>query len=829
MDKKRHLIFTVFAVIAGCAVYMAFLSFDKPSTASEPSGSELPVSRTQPPGKTVVHLYFSDRENAFLKSEERVLAYSDDPAALGRNIIRELIRGSQKRLTRTIPQGTALKALFITQTGTAYVDLTAAVGETHPGGVESELITIYSIVNSLILNVSDIKAVKILVDGRDAMTLAGHITTVTERILYYTGRSHKLGEVHDGEAVMDWMPDEQERGITITSAVTTCVWEGSEIQIIDTPGHVDFTIEVERSLRVLDGAIGVFCAVGGVEPQSETVWHQADKYHVPKIAFINKLDRVGANFFGTVEMMKEKLNASPLVLQLPAGVEEDFEGVIDLIKMKLIKWDDETLGENYISGEIPDDFFQEAETHRERLIEAIAEVDDEIMEAYLAEVSISPEKLMRAIRKATIDLKLVPVLCGAALKNKGIQPLLDAIVEFLPSPADVPPIKGVHPDTGETLECVARDSSPLAALIFKVANIEGRKLSHVRIYSGKLQAGGEVYNPFRKKKEKLSRILRMHANKRERIESAGAGSIVGVVGLKDSSTGETLCTPDHPVLLENIEFYEPVISVAVEPKTHDDQEKLDEVLEKFVAEDPTLKVRNDEDTGQTILSGMGELHLEVIISRMQREFRTNVNVGKPQVVYRESIDREVESSAVFDREVSGTRHFGEVSLRLQPLSRGSENRFRSEISDEIIPDGFLSAIETGVMESLGSGVLMGYPVVDVEVTLIGGSCRESMGTALAYTVSASMACKDALAKGQPYLLDPIMDVEVYVPEAFLGDVIGDLNSRNGKIESLEQKIGIQVIRAIVPLSRLFGYSTSLRSATQGRGTFTMQFSHFDRC
>jgi len=654
-------------------------------------------------------------------------------------------------------------------------------------------------------------------------------TTVTERILYYTGRSHKIGEVHDGEAVMDWMPDEQERGITITSAVTTCHWKSSEIQIIDTPGHIDFTIEVERSLRVLDGAIGVFCAVGGVEPQSETVWRQADKYLVPKIAFINKLDRVGASFFGTVEMMKERLNANPLILQLPIGSEDDFAGVIDLINMKQTVWEDDTLGETYTTEDIPRDFIETAEEYREKLVETIAEVDDNIMEAYLSETTIAPESLLAAIRRATIDLKLVPVLCGSALRNKGIQPLLDAIVQFLPSPVDIPPIKGVHPDTGEIIECKANDNDPLAALIFKVAMIEGRKLSYVRIYSGKMNTKADTHNPSRKINEKLSRILRMHANKRERIDSAGAGSIVGVVGLKESSTGETLCSIDHPVLLEKMEFYEPVISVAVEPKTHADQEKLDEVFEKFLAEDPTLKLKKDEDTGQSILSGMGELHLEVIISRMQREFKTNVNVGKPQVVYRESIEKEGEASAVFDKEIAGQRHLGEVALKLMPLERGAGNRFKSEISDGTIPDIFISAIKKGVMESLESGAYMGYPVVDVEAVLTGGSYKESLGTELAYTVSASMACKLALAKGEPFLLDPIMDVEVFVPEAFIGDVIGDLNSRGGKIESIEHKMGVQVIKAIVPLAHMFGYSTSLRSATQGRGTFTMQFSHFDRC
>ena len=654
-------------------------------------------------------------------------------------------------------------------------------------------------------------------------------TTVTERMLYYTGRSHKIGEVHDGEAIMDWMPDEQERGITITSAVTTCYWKGSDVQIIDTPGHVDFTIEVERSLRVLDGAVGVFCAVGGVEPQSETVWRQADKYLVPKMAFINKLDRVGADFFGAIEMMKKRLHANPLILQLPVGLEDNFSGVIDLINMKQIIWEDDALGEIFTREDIPQNLIGTATEYHEKLIEAVAEVDDEIMEDYLSETPVTPEKLVAAIRKATIDLKLVPVLCGSALKNKGIQPLLDAIVEFLPSPLDVPPMKGVHPETGQTIECRVNDADPLAALIFKVSMIGGRKLSYVRIYSGTMNAKSDAYNPSRKKSEKLSRILKMHANKRERIDSAGAGSLVGVIGLKESSTGETLCSIDHPVLLENIDFYEPVISVAVEPKTHADQEKLDQVLEKFMAEDPTLKLQKDEDTGQTILSGMGELHLEVIISRMQREFKTNVNVGKPQVMYRETIEKEGQASAVFDKEVAGQRHFAKVMLKLMPLERGTENRFRSEITDETIPDMFISAIKKGVMESLESGAFMGYPVVDVEAVLTGGVYKESLSTELAYTVSASMACKTALTKGESFLLDPIMNVEVFVPETFMGEVIGDLNSRNGKIESIEHKMGVQVIRVVVPLARMFGYSTSLRSATQGRGTFTMQFSHFDRC
>ncbi|MGB5750025.1 MAG: elongation factor G [Desulfobacterales bacterium] len=653
-------------------------------------------------------------------------------------------------------------------------------------------------------------------------------TTVTERILYYTGRSHKIGEVHDGEAVMDWMVDEQERGITITSAVTTCEWKNCEIHIIDTPGHVDFTIEVERSLRVLDGVIGVFSAVEGVEPQSETVWRQADKYGVPKMAFINKLDRIGADFLGTVDMMQERLKANPIILQLPVGQGDDFTDIIDLIEMKQIRWDEESLGVSYHYEDIADEYRKEAEKYREKIIEAAAEYDDDVMEDYLSEEPIDSPKILAAIRKATVRLELVPVLCGSALRNKGIQPLLDAIVEFLPSPADVPPIQGTHPETGDIIECQAKDSDPLAALIFKVAMIEGRKLSFVRVYGGKMKVGEELYNPSLKKKEKLTRILQMHANKRERVETVGAGSIVGVVGLKDSSTGETLCTFNHPVLLEKIEIYEPVISVAIEPKTHTDQEKIDAVLEKFLAEDPTLRVRQDEDTGQTILSGMGELHLEIITSRMQREFNTNVNVGQPQVVYRETIANAADASSLFDKEIAGQRQYGEVTLRAAPLPRGSGARFLSDISEDELPLVYIDAAEKGAMESLESGALMGYPVVDVEITLTGVNHKDSLSTELAYTVSASMACRDALAKAAPFLLEPIMDVEVFIPEAFMGEVIGDLNARGGKIESIDHKMGAQVLKAIVPLARMFGYSTALRSATQGRGTFTMQFSHFDR-
>mmetsp|Transcript_14742 Transcript_14742/g.7210 ORF Transcript_14742/g.7210 Transcript_14742/m.7210 type:complete len:677 (-) Transcript_14742:40-2070(-) len=653
-------------------------------------------------------------------------------------------------------------------------------------------------------------------------------TTVSERILYYTGRSHKMGEVHDGEAVMDWMPDEQERGITITSAVTTCTWKEIDIQIIDTPGHVDFTIEVERSLRVLDGAVGVFCAVGGVEPQSETVWHQADRYHVPKIAFVNKMDRIGADYLRTIEMMKKRLNVKPLIIHLPIGSEDTFSGVVDLLKMKQITWDDSSFGETFTVEDISPEIMDNSVKYREKLLETLADEDDEIMDAYLEEETISFETLIKSIRKAVIDLKLVPVLCGSALKNKGIQPLMDAIIHFLPSPLDIPPIKGISPETEEIIKCRADAKEPLAALIFKVAMIDGRKLSYVRIYSGQLKVGEQIYNSSRKIDEKLARILKMHANKRERIKTAKAGSIVGIVGIKESSTGDTLCTANRPVLFEKMESYEPVISVAVEPKTYSEQKKLEQVIEKYIAEDPTLKVKKNKDTGQTILSGMGELHLEIIISRMKREFKTIVNVGKPQVIYRETISIEKTASDMFDREVAGQKHFGEVTLTLKPLKRGTGNSFSSEVTNEIIPDLFIPVIENSVFQSFKSGSILGYPVLDVEAILVGGSFNEAFGSELAYKVSTSIACQNALSKCKPFLLEPIFNVEIFVPENFIGDVIGDLNSRSGKIESIEARSMTQKIKAIIPLSKMFGYSTVLRSLTQGRGIFSMHFSHFDK-
>ena len=652
-------------------------------------------------------------------------------------------------------------------------------------------------------------------------------TTVTERILYYTGRSHKIGEVHDGEATMDWMQDEQDRGITITSAVTYCQWKDATIQIIDTPGHVDFTVEVERALRVLDGAIGVFCAVGGVEPQSETVWRQADRYKVPRMAFINKMDRTGADFFAACDSIREKLSANPVMIQVPIGAEDRFQGVIDLLTMEQIAWNDESLGAEYTAGPIEDEFLDLAEEYRDKLLEAVSELDDAIMEKYLGEEEISVDELRAAIRAATIRRDMVPVLCGSALRNKGVQPLLDAIGYYLPSPKDVPPVKGEHPETEEIIEFKPEKNGPLAALIFKVSMIEGRKLSFARIYSGKIASGADVFNPTLNRKEKLSRILRMHANKRERLDEASAGDIVGIVGLKNSGTGDTLCSPDHPVLLEKMEYALPVISIAIEPKTHADQEKLDDVLDKFMIEDPTLKVSKDEETGQTILSGMGELHLEIIISRMVKEFNTSVNVGKPQVVYREIVAAPATGQAVFDREIQGKSHFANVTVELKPLGRGSGVTFKSLVPEEKIPPQYIANIETGIRESLDGGFLKGYPIVDVEIVLVDGFSEEGKASELGFGVCAAMAVKEALKNAKMGLLEPIMDVEVFVPDANMGDAIADLNARGGRVESITPKSNIQVIKAVVPLSKMFGYSTALRSATQGRGTFTMQFKSFD--
>jgi elongation factor G len=652
-------------------------------------------------------------------------------------------------------------------------------------------------------------------------------TTVTERILYYTGKSHKMGEVHDGEAVMDWMEQEQERGITITSAVTTCLWRDYEFHLIDTPGHVDFTIEVERSLRVLDGAIGVFCAVGGVEPQSETVWHQADKYRVPKIAFINKMDRLGADFSGAVDQMRDKLGARPLVLQIPMGSEADFLGVIDLLRMQAVLWDESTLGLAYEFTAVPAEYEEQATANRTELLESLAELDDSIMEKYLADEVLEPEDLLPVIRQATLKLKMVPVLCGSALKNKGIQLLLDAIVDFLPSPLDVEAVAGKHPETGEKEIRASSDNEPFAGLAFKIQMDQGRKLTYVRIYSGTVSAGAEVYNVNRKQKEKVARIFQMHANKRERRTKAGAGEIVAMVGLKSTTTGDTICAPNSPILLEHIELYEPVISIAMEPRTRADEDKTLQSLEKLAEEDPTFHFHQDPDTGQTIISGMGELHLDILVNRLLREYAIQVNVGKPQVVYRETITKSAEIESTFDREIAGVPHYAQVELHLEPRTRGKGNLFRELVRDGSLPKSLIPTVEEGVMESLESGVIAGYPVVDVEVAVIGGIYKEQTASELAFKVAASTALQEGCRKAQPQLLEPIMSVEIIVPQEFTGEVINDLNIRKGKIEGVHSRRSVKIIHATVALSQMFGYSTALRSASQGRATFTMQFSHFD--
>jgi elongation factor G len=652
-------------------------------------------------------------------------------------------------------------------------------------------------------------------------------TTVTERILYYTGKSHKMGEVHNGEAFMDWMEQEQERGITITSAVTTCLWRDNELHLIDTPGHVDFTIEVERSLRVLDGAIGVFCAVGGVEPQSETVWHQADKHRIPKIAFINKMDRLGADFPGAVDQMRDKLGARPIILQIPMGSEADFVGVIDLLRMEAVLWDESTLGLAYEFTAIPPEYQEQAEANRTELLESLAEFDDTIMERYLADEVLEQEDLLPAIRQATLKLKMVPVLCGSALKNKGIQLLLDAIVDFLPSPLDVPAVVGHHPETGEKETRASSDNEPFAGIAFKIQMDQGRKLTYVRVYSGTVSAGAEVYNVNRKQREKVARIFQMHANKRERRAKVGAGEIVAMVGLKSTTTGDTICAPNRPILLEHIEFYEPVISIAMEPRTRADEDKTLQSLEKLAEEDPTFHFRQDPDTGQTIISGMGELHLDILVNRLLREYSVQVNVGKPQVVYRETITKAAEAESSFDREIAGVLHYAQVELHLEPRPRGKGNLFRELVRDGSLPNSLVPAVEEGVMESLASGVIAGYPMVDVEVAVIGGIYKEQTASELAFKVAASTALQEGCRKAQPQLIEPIMSVEVIVPEEFTGEVINDLSMRKGKIEGVHTRRSVKIIHATMALSQMFGYSTALRSASQGRATFTMQFSHFD--
>jgi len=662
--------------------------------------------------------------------------------------------------------------------------------------------------------------------------LVAHIdagkTTTTERILYYTGKTYKIGEVDEGTAVMDFMIQEQERGITITSACTTTFWRGHRINIIDTPGHVDFTIEVERSLRVLDGAVVIFCAVGGVEPQSETVWRQANKYKVPRITFINKMDRMGANFENVIEQIKNRLGANPLPVQIPIGAEENFIGVVDLIEMKAIVWEEETLGAKYHYEEIPADLKDKAEEYRTKMLETLADINDEIMEKYIEGKEITPEEIKKAIREATIGFKLVPVLCGAAFKNKGIQPLLDAIVDYLPSPLDIPPIKGINPETGEIEERPTDPDAPLSALAFKImTDPYVGTLTFLRIYSGRLETGMSVYNATKKKKERIGRLARMHAKQREEITGAAAGDIVAALGLRVTTTGDTLCDEAHPIELEKLEIPEPVISVAVEPKTKADQEKLSLALQKIALEDPSFRVTVDHETGQTLIWGMGELHLDIIVDRLIREFKVGVNVGKPEVAYKETITTKAEAEGKYIRQTGGRGQYGHVKLIVEP-NKGKGFEFVSEIVGGVIPKEFIPAVEKGVKEAMQEGVLAGYPVIDVKVRLVDGSYHEVDSSDLAFAIAGSLGFKEACKKANPVLLEPIMKVEIVVPEEYLGDVIGDISSRRGKVEGMDIRGNVRVIRAYVPLAEMFGYATTLRSLTQGRGNFTMQFSHYEQ-
>jgi elongation factor G len=653
-------------------------------------------------------------------------------------------------------------------------------------------------------------------------------TTVTERVLFYAKKTHRMGEVDDGTATMDWMQQEQERGITITSAVTTVEWKGNTLHIIDTPGHVDFTIEVERSLRVLDGTIAIFSAVEGVEPQSETVWHQADKYRVPKMAFVNKMDRIGSDFFGTVRMMVERLGANPLITQIPIGAEDRFIGVIDLIRSKGIVWDEHSLGTEFKEIFIPKEMEKEASLHRSKLIESIAELDDHLTEKYLNGEEISESEMKAGLRRATTSMKAVPVLCGAALRNQGIQPLLDAIVDYLPSPLDIPPVEGTNPVTGEREIRMAKDEESFAALAFKVMMDEGRKLIYIRIYSGVLKVGTEVHNPRLKRGEKISRIFQMHAHQRTRVEEAKAGEMVAVMGLKETTTGDTLCDRNRPILLEPIDFYKPVMSIAVEPRTNRDQEKLSESLVKLSEEDPTFLVKLDEDTGQTILSGMGELHLDVLVNRLLTEYHLEVNVGRPQVVYRETIEKEVEASAKFMKEMDEVKHFAEVFLRISPNGRGKGIAFHSEVPAGTLPAEGILSVEEGIRESSTVGVILGYPMTDLRVTLLKANIDSDHPSMLALKVASSNALREGCRKAQPVLMEPMMEVNIIVPEEFMGEVVGDLKARKSSVEAISPRGRVTMIKAISPLTRMFGYSTDLRSLTQGRGTFSMQFSRYDK-
>jgi elongation factor G len=653
-------------------------------------------------------------------------------------------------------------------------------------------------------------------------------TTTTERILYYTGVTYKIGEVDEGTAVMDWMVQEQERGITITSAATTCLWKDYKINIIDTPGHVDFTIEVERSLRVLDGAVAVFDSVAGVEPQSETVWRQADKYGVPRIAFMNKMDRVGADFFMSVNSMIERLGASPVPVQIPIGAEDEFRGPIDLVRMKAVYFDDETLGAKYTEGDVPDKLMPYALEYREKMLEALSDIDENIMEKFLGREEISIDEIKAAIRKGTLEMKLTPVICGSAFRNKGVQLLLDTIVDYLPSPFDVPPVIGIMPGDGSKIIRHAEDNEPFSAIAFKVMTdpFVGQ-LTFIRVYSGVLSAGSYVYNSTKDVKERVGRLLKMHANKREEIKEISAGDIAAVVGLKSTLTGDTLCDEKNPVILESIEFPEPVMAVAIEPKTKADQEKLSQSLAKLAQEDPSFRVSFNEDTGQTIISGMGELHLEIIVDRLLREFKVGANVGKPQVAYKETIRTVSKAEGKFVRQSGGRGQYGHVYIKIEPLETDKGFEFVNEIVGGTIPREYIPAVGKGIKEALERGILAGYPVVDIRATLYDGSYHEVDSSEMAFKIAGSMAFREAAKKAKPVILEPIMSIEVVSPEEYMGDVIGDISSRRGKIQNIERRGNAQVIKSHAPLSEMFGYATDLRSKTQGRATYTMQFSHYE--
>ncbi|WP_304270237.1 elongation factor G [Phascolarctobacterium succinatutens] len=659
-------------------------------------------------------------------------------------------------------------------------------------------------------------------------------TTTTERILFYTGRVHKIGETHEGAATMDWMVQEQERGITITSAATTCYWEGSEhqfdkhrINIIDTPGHVDFTVEVERSLRVLDGSVAVFCAKGGVEPQSETVWRQADKYHVPRMAYVNKMDITGADFYRVIDMMKTRLNANAVPIQLPIGFEDTFQGMIDLIKMRAIVYDD-ALGKEEEFVEIPADMKEKAEEYRAALVEAVAESDDELMMKYLEGEELTEEEILAGIRKATIACKMTPVCCGSSYKNKGVQPMLDAVIQFMPAPTDVPNIKGVNPETGEEDERPSSDEAPFSALAFKIATdpFVG-KLAFFRVYSGTLTAGSYVYNSTKGKRERIGRILQMHANHREEIEQVYSGDIAAAVGLKDTTTGDTLCDEKNEIILESMVFPDPVISVAVEPKTKADQEKMGIALQKLAEEDPTFRVHTDPETSQTIISGMGELHLDIIVDRLLREFKVGCTVGNPQVAYRETIRKAVKSEGKFVRQSGGKGQYGHCWLEITPRKPGEGFLFENKVVGGAIPKEYIAPIEAGVKEAMENGVVAGYPMVDIAVTVYDGSYHEVDSSEMAFKIAGSMGFKSGAEKANPVILEPYMKVEITVPEEYMGDVIGDVNSRRGRIEGMEARNGAQVINAFVPLAEMFGYATDLRSKTQGRGNYSMEVDHYE--